>query len=60
MDESDYRNFLVRRNKEIIGYSQTQEEADQLVESLRSSLDTPLSIDDEVEILPLRRTNTEI
>jgi hypothetical protein len=54
--DNDYRNFLVRRNDEIIGYAQTQEEADQLVESLRSSLDTPLSIDDEVEILPIRQT----
>ncbi len=57
MDSSDYRNFLVRRNDQIVGYAQTQEEADQLIESLRSSLDTPLSIDDEVEVLPIRQTN---
>jgi hypothetical protein len=50
----DERNFLVRRNNEIIGYAQTQEDADQMIESLRSSLDTPLSIDDEVEVLPLK------
>ena len=57
MDSSDYRNFLVRRNEQIIGYAQTQEEADQMVESLRSSLDSPLSIDDEVEVLPIKQTN---